>query len=71
MAIRDYYAPALIGHPATDIAGAHGGWTRRSRRVQHGDAAQPGWIDIALHDLVGRARAIRCASCGTVRGAGR
>jgi L-alanine-DL-glutamate epimerase-like enolase superfamily enzyme len=55
VAIRDYYAPELIGHDPTDIAGAH--------QIMD-DVIKPSFttgmpitragIDIALHDLTGK-----------------
>jgi L-alanine-DL-glutamate epimerase-like enolase superfamily enzyme len=55
VAIRDYYAPQLVGHDPTDIAGAH--------RLMD-DTIKPSFttgmpitragIDIALHDLAGK-----------------
>ena len=55
VAIRDYYAPELIGHDPTDIAGVH--------KIMD-DAIKPCFttgmpitragIDIALHDLTGK-----------------
>lgn len=57
VAIRDYYAPELIGHDPTDIAGAH--------QIMD-DTIKPSFttgmpitragIDIALHDLTGKLR---------------
>jgi L-alanine-DL-glutamate epimerase-like enolase superfamily enzyme len=55
VALRDYYAPQLIGHDPTDVAGAH--------RIMD-DTIQPSFttgmpitragIDVALHDLTGK-----------------
>lgn len=55
IALREYYVPALIGHDATDISGAH-------RKMD--EAIAPGFstgnpitragVDIALHDLAGK-----------------
>ncbi len=55
VALRDYYAPALIGHDPTDIVGAH-------KIMDH--VIRPGFstgmpltragVDIALHDLTGK-----------------
>ena len=55
VAIRDYYAPALIGHDSTDIEGAHeimdhtiySGFSTGMPITRAG-------IDIALHDLTGK-----------------
>ena len=55
IAIRDYYAPALIGHDPLDIAGAHhimdltihAGFSTGMPLTRAG-------IDIALHDLTGK-----------------
>ena len=53
--IREYLAPALIGHDAADIAGAH---ERMNAELASGlDPGQPiakCAIDVALHDLVCR-----------------
>jgi L-alanine-DL-glutamate epimerase-like enolase superfamily enzyme len=55
IAIRDYYAPALIGHDPVDIAGAH----RIMDETIHagfstGMPITRAGIDIALHDLTGK-----------------
>ncbi len=69
-AIRDYYAPALIGRDPTNIAGAH--------RIMD-DVIKPGFstgmpitragIDIALHDLTGKLLGVPlCELWGRPRG---
>lgn len=54
-AIRDYLAPAVIGHDAFDIAGLH---ERMNREIAPGlDPGQPiakNAIDIAAHDMICR-----------------
>ena len=62
IALRDYYIPALIGHDPMDIAGAH--------KVMD-QAIAPGFstgmpitragIDIAMHDLTGKLKAMSLA----------
>lgn len=55
--LRDYFAPALIGHNPTDIAGAH---ERMDKAIAPGfSTGMPitrAGIDIALHDLTGKLR---------------
>ena len=55
VALRDYYAPELIGHDPTDIAGAH---QIMDQTIQAGfSTGMPitrAGIDIALHDLTGK-----------------
>jgi L-alanine-DL-glutamate epimerase-like enolase superfamily enzyme len=51
MAAAAYLAPALIGRPAEDIAGAI---TTMAGRM-YGNSAAKAAIEVALHDLVGRA----------------
>ena len=55
IALRDYYAPALIGHDPEDMAGAH---TLMDNAIAPGfSTGMPitrAGIDIALHDLVGK-----------------
>ncbi len=57
IAIRDYYAPSLIGHDPTDIVGAH---RIMDRVIQSGfSTGMPitrAGIDLALHDLTGKLR---------------
>jgi L-alanine-DL-glutamate epimerase-like enolase superfamily enzyme len=55
IALRDYYAPALIGHDPTDIAGAHGIMDSAiAPGFSTGMPITRAGIDIALHDLVGK-----------------
>jgi L-alanine-DL-glutamate epimerase-like enolase superfamily enzyme len=51
MAAAAYLAPALIGRPADDIAGALAAMAGR----MYGNSAAKAAIEMALHDLVGRA----------------
>ena len=51
MAAAAYLAPALIGRPAEDIAGALSAMAGR----MYGNSAAKAAIEVALHDLVGRA----------------
>jgi muconate cycloisomerase len=51
MAAVSYLTPALLGRPAEDIAGALTAMTGR----MYGNNAAKGAIEMALHDLVGRA----------------
>jgi L-alanine-DL-glutamate epimerase-like enolase superfamily enzyme len=51
MAAAAYLAPALIGRPAEDIAGALAAMAGR----MYGNSAAKAAIEMALHDLVGRA----------------
>src|SRR5216683_6004128 len=51
MAAASYLAPALTGRPAEDIAGAVTAMTGR----MYGNNAAKAAIEMALHDLVGRA----------------
>ena len=51
MAAAAYLAPALIGRPADDIAGALAAMAGR----MYGNSAAKAAIEVALHDLVGRA----------------
>jgi L-alanine-DL-glutamate epimerase-like enolase superfamily enzyme len=51
MAAAAYLAPALIGRPAEDIAGALAAMAGR----MYGNSAAKAAIEVALHDLVGRA----------------
>jgi L-alanine-DL-glutamate epimerase-like enolase superfamily enzyme len=51
MAAAAYLAPALIGRPAEDIAGAIATMAGR----MYGNSAAKAAIEVALHDLVGRA----------------
>jgi len=51
MAAVSYMAPALIGRPEEDIAGASAIMAGR----MYGNSAAKAAIDVALHDLVGRA----------------
>lgn len=54
-ALRDYYAPRLIGHDPTDIAGAHEIMDRTIRpSFTTGMPITRAGIDIALHDLAGK-----------------
>jgi L-alanine-DL-glutamate epimerase-like enolase superfamily enzyme len=55
IALRDYYAPELIGHDATDIAGAHRIMDQTIRAgFSTGLPITRAGIDIALHDLTGK-----------------
>jgi len=55
VALRDYYAPKLIGHDPTDIAGAHEIMNRVIRPAfSTGMPITRAGIDIALHDLTGK-----------------
>ena len=55
VAIRDYYAPQLIGHDPTDIAGAHQIMDRTIYSAfSTGMPITRAGIDIALHDLTGK-----------------
>jgi L-alanine-DL-glutamate epimerase-like enolase superfamily enzyme len=55
VAIRDYYAPELIGHDPTDIAGAHRIMDRAiAPAFSTGMPITRAGIDIALHDLSGK-----------------
>lgn len=55
VALRDYYAPQLIGHDPTDIAGAHQIMDRTIRPAfSTGMPITRAGIDIALHDLTGK-----------------
>ena len=57
VALRDYYAPALIGHDPTDIVGAHKIMDRTIRAgFSTGMPITRAGIDIALHDLTGKLR---------------
>jgi len=53
--IREYLAPALIGHDVFDLAGAH---AKMNQELASGlDPGQPiakSGVDIALHDLIGK-----------------
>jgi L-alanine-DL-glutamate epimerase-like enolase superfamily enzyme len=55
IALRDYFAPVLIGHDPTDIAGAH---AKMDKAIAPGfSTGMPitrAGIDIALHDLTGK-----------------
>src|SRR5213083_2623344 len=51
MAAMHYLTPALEGRPAEDIAGTVAAMTAR----MYGNSAAKGAIEMALHDLVGRA----------------
>jgi L-alanine-DL-glutamate epimerase-like enolase superfamily enzyme len=50
-AIEDFIAPALAGHDARDVPGA----LARIGRAVRGNPAAKAAVDLALHDLVGRA----------------
>lgn len=51
--IREYLAPALIGHDVFDIAGAHAKMnTELASGLDPGQPIAKGAIDVALHDLV-------------------
>jgi len=50
-AIRRYLAPAVTGHPAAAVAGLHA----RMDAALRGNGLAKAAIDIAVHDLVGRA----------------
>jgi L-alanine-DL-glutamate epimerase-like enolase superfamily enzyme len=55
VALRDYYAPELIGHDPTDIAGAHAIMDRTiTAGFSTGMPITRAGIDIALHDLAGK-----------------
>ncbi len=55
VAIRDYYAPQLIGHDPTDISGAHQIMDRTIYSAfSTGMPITRAGIDIALHDLTGK-----------------
>jgi L-alanine-DL-glutamate epimerase-like enolase superfamily enzyme len=55
VALRDYYAPALIGHDPTDIAGAHQVMDQTIHAgFSTGMPITRAGIDIALHDLTGK-----------------
>jgi L-alanine-DL-glutamate epimerase-like enolase superfamily enzyme len=55
IALRDYYAPALIGHDPLDIAGAHAIMDETiAPGFSTGMPITRAGIDIALHDLVGK-----------------
>lgn len=55
VALRDYYAPELIGHDPTDIAGAHKIMDRTIRPgFSTGMPLTRAGMDIALHDLTGK-----------------
>ena len=55
MALREYYAPKLIGHDPTDIAGAHKIMDSVIKPAfSTGMPITRAGIDIALHDLTGR-----------------
>lgn len=57
IALRDYYAPELIGHDPTDIAGAHQIMDRTIvGAFSTGMPITRAGIDIALHDLTGKLR---------------
>jgi L-alanine-DL-glutamate epimerase-like enolase superfamily enzyme len=57
IAIRDYYAPELIGHDPTDIAGAHRIMDRTIQGAfSTGMPITRAGIDLALHDLTGKLR---------------
>jgi L-alanine-DL-glutamate epimerase-like enolase superfamily enzyme len=57
IAIGDYYAPDLIGHDVTDIAGAHQIMDRAiAPSFTTGMPITRAGIDIALHDLTGKLR---------------
>jgi muconate cycloisomerase len=62
-AIRDYLAPAVIGHDAFDIAGLH---ETMNREIAPGlDPGQPiakNAIDVAVHDMIGRKLGINLQS---------
>jgi len=56
IALKDYFAPVLIGHDATDIAGAY---KRMSTAIADGNTTgmpiSRAGIDLAMHDLSGKA----------------
>lgn len=55
VALRDYFAPALIGHDATDIQGAHVVMDQAiAPSFSTGMPITRAGIDIALHDLIGK-----------------
>ncbi len=55
VALRDYYAPALLGQSATDLANAHAVMDRTiAPGFSTGMPITRAGIDIALHDLLGR-----------------
>lgn len=55
LAIRDYYAPALIGHDSSDIEGAHREMDRAlAPGFSTGMPISRAGIDIALHDLTAK-----------------
>ncbi len=55
VAIRDYFAPELVGHDPTDIPGAHGIMDRViAPGFSTGMPITRAGIDIALHDLTGK-----------------
>ncbi|MCH5372951.1 MAG: hypothetical protein JJ992_03165 [Planctomycetes bacterium] len=55
VALRDYYAPPLIGHDPTDIEGAHRLMDRAiAPSFTTGMPITRAGIDIALHDLTGK-----------------
>jgi L-alanine-DL-glutamate epimerase-like enolase superfamily enzyme len=57
IALRDYYAPALIGLDPTDIHGAHRAMDRAiAPSFTTGMPITRAGIDIALHDLTGKIR---------------
>lgn len=56
IALRKYYAPALKGHDAGDLAGAHAVMDRAIRpEFSTGMPLTRAAVDMALHDLIGKA----------------
>ncbi|VGO14933.1 o-succinylbenzoate synthase [Pontiella desulfatans] len=59
IALRDYFAPALIGHDPVDISGAHKIMDKAiAPGFSTGMPITRAGIDIALHDLVGRLKGL-------------
>ncbi|MBK8975833.1 MAG: mandelate racemase [Planctomycetes bacterium] len=59
IALRDYYAPALIGRDPADLAGAHAAMDAAiAPGFSTGMPITRAGIDIALHDLLGRLRGV-------------
>jgi len=57
IALREYFAPALIGRDPSDIAGAHAAMDEAiAPGFSTGMPISRAGVDIALHDLVGRLR---------------
>ena len=56
-AVEDWFAPLLVGHDPFDVEGF---WTR-ARSVEHNNTAK-GAIDLALHDICGKAAGLPLVS---------